>query len=188
MSESLSICHRLPTRSSPQVRYHHTTRFVVALICVLLLLGTTGCGAQGAANGTAAAPATPASSEAASDTQALFFPQQAAVDGDRVVMEALTIGMLEVVDSCIRLVHQNHPSYLVVWPPDVTLDTTQEFIQVRTKTGQLVAQVGSLVQMSGGVVDTVAQVEAKQALSQPLPAECPGPYWVVGDQIGSPTQ
>lgn len=188
MKESLSTWHPLPTRSSPHVRHHHTTWFVVALICIVLLLGTTGCGVGGSANGTAAAPGTPASSEAASDTPELFFPQQAAVNGDRVVMEALTVGMLEVVDSCIRLVHQNHPSYLVVWPPDVTLDTTQEFIQVRTKTGQLVAQVGSLVQMSGGVVDTVAQVEAKQALSQPLPAECPGPYWIVGDQVGSPTQ
>ncbi|HEY0604692.1 MAG TPA: hypothetical protein VGD58_17370 [Herpetosiphonaceae bacterium] len=164
------------------IQHGRTHRFVIAPIWIVLLLVATGCGVRSSADNAAATPAASATSQAAFDPNALFFPQQAAVEGDRAVMEALTVGMLLVDNSCLRLMQPGQPSYLIVWPPDVTLDLTQDFIQVRTKTGRLVAQVGSMVQMSGGVVDSVAN----QALSQPLPAECPGPYWIVGDEIGSP--
>lgn len=72
-------------------------------------------------------------------------------------------------------------SYLIVWPPDVTLSVTREAIQVRDQAGQVVARVGDEVQLGGGELSLQSPIV--QELHEPLPSGCPGPYWLASGII-----
>ena len=112
-------------------------------------------------------------------TSTIFFPQQPPVKGERVVDEALLIGELILVDGCLRVTSQGGTSYLLVWPPDVTLRTENNRIEILNQAGHVVARVGDVIQVGGGEIG--ATPASDERVPQHLPPACPGPYWLVGD-------
>ena len=72
-----------------------------------------------------------------------------------------------------------------VWPPDVSLSSSQADIRIFDSQGRVVARVGEEIQMGGGearALEGIAIVD--QQLQRELPTLCPGPYWLVGDFPG----
>ena len=90
-------------------------------------------------------------------------------------MEALLIGELVNSDGCLRVnAGESDTSYLIVWPPGLRPDAEKDVIQILNQAGKTVLRVGDEVRISGGEVSF-------SAAEQVAPADCPGPYWIVGD-------
>lgn len=111
----------------------------------------------------------------------VFFPKQKETEGERAVMDALLTGELVEVNGCLRVnALETGSSFLLIWPPHFTRTTESGITQVRNESGKVIIRVGEKVRISGGEVPS----EFIQELSdQPLPRECPEPYWIVGDEI-----
>jgi len=104
------------------------------------------------------------------------FPRQAPLVTE--VMEAQLIGDLLLVDGCLRVKDlYSGDSILPIWPPEFTLGAENDGIQVLDGDGQVVARVGEEVYMGGGEVSSPSLPDC---VRQQLPAECSGPYWIVG--------
>ena len=67
-----------------------------------------------------------------------------------------------------------------IWPYGFSLQIRENVIQIVDATGQVVAQVGNKLEISGGEMpaEHIAEYSA-----QPIPGNCPGPYWIVGHYI-----
>jgi hypothetical protein len=102
-----------------------------------------------------------------------WFPQLAPATGERSFPSAEIDGTLVLNQGCIRLQEGN---YLVIWPPRVRLESSGGSIQVIDEENQTTARVGEKVRLAGGEVQTGAPI--LDELRQPLPSECPGPYWL----------
>lgn len=93
-------------------------------------------------------------------------------------MEALARGRLEIVDGCVRIMSgdDRDPGSLVVWPAGTTVDASTGAVRILNARSSSAASVGDSVAMGGG------QVQALQAdaLVEPVPVRCNGPYWVAG--------
>lgn len=109
------------------------------------------------------------------------FPQMKHTVGG---MEALLEGELVLENGCLR-VRSAHgsvdePSILIIWDLRFSTRTEQGIIQViDSQTGNVLASVGDFVQMGGGEVPTPTYL----GLVSPLPEDCPGPYWLVGEFV-----
>lgn len=114
----------------------------------------------------------------ATSSPALFFPQQRNPQPD--FMSALLIGELVVVDSCIRIHDNDGNNYLPIWPQGFSLQIKKNIVQIVDETGQVVAQVGDKLEVSGGEMPAEHITEYS---AQPIPSDCPGPYWIVGNEI-----
>ncbi len=111
-------------------------------------------------------------------TPTVAFLQLAPVVGERVKLTAGPFaGTLTLVDGCLRVAVPRHDSYLIIWPPEVTLRTDGGDVRVVDATGQVVARVGEPVALSGGVLNTIGT----EGLREAPPDRCPGPYWLTGD-------
>ena len=67
----------------------------------------------------------------------LLFPRQQAVDGERVVMEALLIGTLAASEGCLRIDDRgSETSYLPIWPPGFELSFANGVIDVVDEAGR----------------------------------------------------
>jgi len=116
------------------------------------------------------------------------FPRQEPVEGVRVVMEAELIGELVLVNGCLRVNSiYGDGSVLPIWPPEFTLKAekrttvaAQDEIQVLDGAGQIVARVGQEVYMGGGGGSATSLADC---VRQQLPADCTGPYWIVGEGV-----
>jgi uncharacterized protein YgiM (DUF1202 family) len=100
---------------------------------------------------------------------------------------ALLVGQVELVDQCLRVRSRDGSvSLLLVWPADITATVSGETVLVTDlllKT-QATWYLGDIVTMAGGNLPTLDKSV------QPIgPANCPGPYWVVGsvDPSATPT-
>jgi hypothetical protein len=110
-------------------------------------------------------------------------PRIQASASPKVLATALTaelIGKLSIVDECVR-VNTTDVSFLLMWPPDITATIERNSIQITTGivTGNhkvIVLHDGEDVRLSGG--------ETSQPGSN-NPSKCPGPYWIVGFEIGA---
>lgn len=95
------------------------------------------------------------------------------------------IGELIEVEHCIRVNDKNsNMSYLLVWPPDITATTDKDTVRVVTgaitgNRNEVILHIGEMVRLSGGETENL-----DEQLRQALPANCPGPYWVVGIEVG----
>lgn len=95
------------------------------------------------------------------------------------------IGELVNIDHCIRVNDiDSDASYLLIWPPDITAIIEIDTIQVVTGaiTGnreKVILHIGEMVRLSGGETEKL-----NEQLMQTLPENCPGPYWVVGLEVG----
>jgi len=111
-----------------------------------------------------------------------YFPKQEVVDGERVVMEAEIFGTLLLVDECIRVNDREvDTSYLLVWPPEFSLNTEHDPIQIIDGDGKVIASVGDLVRIGGGEVKSLSFLS--ESLKKNLPTKCVAPYWIVGEGV-----
>lgn len=94
-------------------------------------------------------------------------------------MQALSGGVLAIVDGCVRITEPTgNPGRLVVWPAETVVDASTGAVRIRnTRTGVEVS-VGETVQLSGGEGSTIDPSQ----LAEPIPAACTGPYWIAGSQ------
>lgn len=96
-------------------------------------------------------------------------------------MQALLIGTLTLDGRCLRVSSaEGREDHLVVWPPGVVLRMGGDAIEVVDQAGRVVARVGEGVSMGGG---EVRDSKAMAGLPGGVPAECAGPYWIVGDGL-----
>lgn len=120
------------------------------------------------------------SSETGASRAIVYFPQQIPVAGERTKMAALLDGELVIDAGCLRA-GNNNTSYLIIWPPEVSVHSVGDSVEVHDQSGAAVAQVGSRVQLTGGELQVDQAASLAQNLKEPLPESCPGPYWLVGD-------
>ncbi len=141
---------------------------------LFVVLVATACSSTAARpEATATPPATPPPSD-------IFFPQQAPLPTRRASMAALIEGLLVVDKRCLRVI-DGDTSYLPIWPAGVSLYQADTLIEIHTAQGQIVARVGEPIFLGGGEVPADALPEVIEPVIQPVPADCPGPYWVVAD-------
>ena len=117
-------------------------------------------------------------------------------------------GELMLVNGCLRLSYMD-PSrkenttegVLVVWPAGFRLNRNTTPAQVINTTGLIAARIGDNARISGawsedprpawmpppptrtGIVPY--EVPDTATLAKELPEECPGPYWIVGDEVSA---
>jgi hypothetical protein len=113
------------------------------------------------------------------------------IDGS---LDSLTRGILAVEDNYIRIRTIDLPgapldsssiSMLAIWPNGYTLDTKGPKIQILNRENQPVAVIGDYIYAGGSGGWTEAEVSKEKfnsILSQPLPENAHGPFWVVGPQ------
>ena len=105
-----------------------------------------------------------------------FFPvQKAGLDRMNGEFE----GKLVLDNGCLRV-----DKYLIIWPHGFSLRTEGEEIQVIDSNGQVVARVGDEIYVGGGELPAEeARFIEESITGQPLPDNCTGPYWIVGETV-----
>lgn len=99
-------------------------------------------------------------------------------------MEAELFGELILKDGCLRVqAREGDVSYLLVWPSDHILSAENNEVQIRNETGQLVAQVGDQVRITGGEIPAQGQKHYEETNPQLPNDRCSGPYWIVGGEV-----
>jgi hypothetical protein len=117
---------------------------------------------------------------AASDpSKTIFFPRQEKTNGEWAAMDALARGTLVLADNCIRL-ERDKPlaNYLLIWPPDFNISIENGTIKIVNGDGKIVASIGDRVQMSGGEIHLLSQLD--KSIQEQVPPQCTGPYWIMG--------
>jgi len=97
---------------------------------------------------------------------------------------ALLIGRLAQVDGCLRVTDgTSGTSYLLVWPPEqhsVSMEEdTIHIIDHMRGDKKVIWHIGQVIRLGGGEVTSSEYLDER--LRRDLPANCPGPYWIVGD-------
>ena len=94
-------------------------------------------------------------------------------------MEAALVGELVSENGCLRLRETNRYNYLLIWPQMSEMTSDGQGVRISKDSGVLLS-VGDKVLIGGGATppDHVHTIVA-----QPIPSDCPGPYWLVGMQI-----
>jgi hypothetical protein len=103
-----------------------------------------------------------------------------------VVITRLTaqlFGTLVDQDGCLRVQPDTGgTSYLLAWPPDFEVRVEGDTVHVVTADGeQVTLGMGDAVYLSGGEVKSADYLS--QPVRQALPAQCEGPFWVVGAEV-----
>ena len=106
------------------------------------------------------------------------FPRQKHSIGS---MNALMGGELVLENGCLRVkVSADDPSVLIIWDLRFSTRTEDGVVQLLdTLTGNVLASVGDFVRMGGGFISPPTYL----GLVDPVPEECPGPYWLVGEFV-----
>ena len=97
-------------------------------------------------------------------------------------MEALLQGKLAVTEGCLRVTGSGG-SHLVIWQPDFFVNNHEGVIEILDRNGEVVARVGEEIRIGGGEVPLTEKL--KQLLREPLPEQCRGPYWSMGELVSS---
>ena len=110
----------------------------------------------------------------------IYFPRQRA-DINGYMSSAVLGAKLTNDNGCLRLSHRD----LIIWPPGYKLSVGND-IQVLNASGEMVAQVGSLLTLGGG---NFPDQSISQVLAEPLPQQCnTGPFWLASPQrVATPT-
>ena len=84
-------------------------------------------------------------------------------------------GKLLIKGGCLRVSESDEETgRLIIWQPDYFLNNNQGTVEVLDREGKVVARVGEQISLTAaGVTDWERQ------LREPLPEQCPGPYWVM---------
>lgn len=95
-------------------------------------------------------------------------------------MQALIEGELILENGCLRVNDLYGNSILLIWRPGFSTRTEEEIVQVvDSNTDKALVSVGDFVAVGGGFDDNPTWM----GLTEPLPEECPGPYFIVGESI-----
>ena len=110
------------------------------------------------------------------------FPQL--INTPSVYLEALIKGKLVLENGCLRISGVdgavNGATFLLIWDQRFSTRTEDGVVQVLdSSTGEVLASVGDFVEVGGGFVD----YPTSRGLKEPLPSDCPGSYYVVGELI-----
>ena len=92
-------------------------------------------------------------------------------------MDAQIEGELVIEHGCIRVEKIDGVDLLLIWPPGFELSVDGGDVRISDDTGTSLS-VGEEVRIGGGGAP-LALVQV--LVEQPLPNDCPGPYWVVGE-------
>jgi hypothetical protein len=92
-------------------------------------------------------------------------------------LTALTSGKLVLENGCIRL-KWDGGSDLLIWPYGYSYRISGSLVEVVDDKGNMVARTGQCKQLGGGEVPSIEPYTGK-----PSPANCSGPYWLVGSGI-----
>jgi len=141
-------------------------------MCIFLML--TACAGQAAR--------VPTSTPVNTSSLGTHFPQ--IINTPNAYMEALIKGELVLENGCLRVNGVdgavNGATILLIWDPRFSTSTKQGAVQViDNKTGKALASVGDYVAVGGGFDDNPTWM----GLANPLPEDCPGPYYIVGEYI-----
>jgi hypothetical protein len=95
---------------------------------------------------------------------------------------ALTTGKLVVEGDYVRVKSGWFfaKGSLLIWPYGYSLKTADGKISVVDKDGQVVAVAGDNVKIGGGEISLEI---VEKYLGKSLPANCPGPYWLVSGVV-----
>lgn len=98
--------------------------------------------------------------------------------------QALTSGVLEITDECVRLVYPDGTSSLVIWSRgSVTWDATDRSIAVSTPDGgDLTLHSGDAVSITGGGGPAATLESAGSWVRRPA-ATCDAPEWFLAVEV-----
>ena len=97
-------------------------------------------------------------------------------------MTALLVGKLIVKDGCLRVsASEDDRGHLIIWQPDYFLNSNGGVVEILDRSGKVVARVGEEIRMGGGEVPLTEDLQ--QQLREPLPEQCKGPYWLMGQLV-----
>ena len=103
------------------------------------------------------------------------FPQK--ITRPSVYFDITIKGELALDNGCLRVSGVGEHSFLLIWDPRFSTRTEQGIVQViDSSTGEVLASAGDYVATGGGP-------PTEMGLKEPIPDECPGPYWLVGHTI-----
>jgi len=100
-------------------------------------------------------------------------------------LTALLFGELVEVEGCLR-VNEDYggTSYLLAWPPDFVVSVKEDTVHlIDGDSNEVTLHIGEIVRISGGMLRSIEYLDER--VRRKLPANCPGPYWVVGSEINS---
>ena len=119
---------------------------------------------------------TPGAASRSSGSSPPHFPQmrEGAIN---IVMEALLEGELVLENGCIRAKSKGGADRLLIWPERFKLSVDGRDIRISDDSGVSLS-VGEEIRIGGGE-KKLAYVQL--VVEQPLPNDCPGPYWIVGE-------
>lgn len=99
-------------------------------------------------------------------------------------MAALLEGKLIEKDDCLRVrAGDSNDSYLIIWQPDYFLNNDEGIVEILDRNGEAVAWVEEVIGLGGGEVSLTEDL--KQQLREPLPKQCEGPYWLMGEIVAN---
>ena len=141
-----------------QVKYavpHRLAYLLVSISVALVLLSTVAC----------TEPANPPN-----------FPQ---LSGGPVGLDAMLVGELVSENSCLRLRKiDDGAGHLLIWNQTADMTADGQGVRITDESGVSSSfSVGEKLRMGGG--ETYLD-HVQESLVQPIPGNCPGPYWLVG--------
>jgi len=96
-------------------------------------------------------------------------------------MTARITGKLTLTNDCFRITTtDSESSHLLIWPAGFGVNVKNDHYQILDRNHNAIAQVGDNLCMSGG---EITSAELASGYVQQLPAQCPGPYWIVGLEV-----
>jgi hypothetical protein len=149
------------------------------LTSIIIFLLITACRNQTPST-TTSPPQITSTPRSASSFDEEHFPQKINIPTAFLDTPAIE-GELVLENSCLRVNGvKNLPTgdnFLLIWDPRFSTHTAQGVVQVvDSSTGEVLVSVGDSVSIADGG-DTIYPTK------KPIPDECPGPYWVVGEFI-----
>ncbi len=122
----------------------------------------------------------PTSTSTTAPSPDAHFPQVATPIGN---VDFLVTGELVLENGCLRVSKANlatGDNFLLIWDKNFATRREQGVLQViDAHTSEVLASVDDYVEIGGGMAPT----EIEKYLKEPIPIECPGPYWLVGEPL-----
>ena len=103
-----------------------------------------------------------------------YFPQQRE-DGD--ALDAQLVGELVLENGCLRGKSIDGTDHLLIWPQRFKLTVAGGDIRISDDSG-VSFNVGEEIRVGGGEMPLA---HLQTLVKQPVPNDCPGPYWVIGE-------
>jgi hypothetical protein len=112
--------------------------------------------------------------------QAVHFLRQKDTDGPQML--ALMEGRLALTEGCLRIQSSyGEESYAAIWPFEFSFSKNGGNVHILNGEGQVVAQVGDQIRVSGGEIPGLSEEEFEENFIGTF--ECSGRYWIVNSGV-----